>query len=232
MPADAVHESPYPPHSMVGEANALYEVAQKYRGALLAVGLDERFIDDLPKRTQALAGAQAARAMVPDAKRSAEELAIEEEAYKVRNELHAAGRYATRKNPQAQSALDKISEGTGFDDGIQDLKDLSLFCDTYTAEMKSVGVALPEMSKRALELAGAFEQQLAKRRTASDAERDATNLRDRAATHLYDAMTEIRSAGAFAFRNDPSILPLFRSAYRRRHRGGGGGSGGGTPSNG
>ena len=229
IPADQVKDSPYPPATMVGEANALYLVADRHRAALVSVKLDEKFIDDLRKRAQALSGAQAARALVPDTKRSAAELAAEEEAFTARNELYAAGRYATRANPQAQSTLDKISEGSGHDDLIQDLKDLALFCQTYQTVMKTIGVELPQRSQHALELANKFETLLAERRTTSDEERAATDLRDRAATHLFEAMSEIRAAGSFKFRNDPTVLPLFRSAYRRRHRGGGGS---GTPSNG
>jgi len=234
MPVDQVKEPVFPPANMVGEANALYLVADRHRAQLTKLGLDAKLIDDLPLRAQALAGAQAARALVPDTKRSSEELAAEEEAYVLRQDLMAAGRFALRADAQAQSTLDAINEGTGFDDLIQDLKALALFCDNYATQLKSVGVELPAQSKKAVDLAARFEAHLAERRTASDEERAATDLRNRAATHLWNAMAEIRAAGVYAFRNDPSVLPLFRSAYRRRHRGTGkvADSGGTPPTNG
>jgi hypothetical protein len=146
IPTDQVKTPAYPPYHLIGEANALYEAAGMHRARLIAVRLDPALIDDLPLRAQALAGAQSARSLVPDVKRSAEEVAAEEQATQLRSELHAAGRYATYANPEAQSALDKISEGTGHDDLIQDLKDLSLFCEKYATEMKAIGIALPEQS--------------------------------------------------------------------------------------
>ena len=52
-----------------------------------------------------------------------------------------------------------------------------------------------------------------------DEESVALGLRNRAASYLWDCMSEIRAAGVFAFRNEPEVLPLFRSAYRAKHRG-------------
>lgn len=229
MPPDKVKEPPYPPPHLVAEANALYLVADRHRKSLNAVGVDDALIDALPRRAQALAGAQAARALVPETERSAQELETEEAAYEVRNELYAAGRFATRDDDLAQSSLDRVSEGAGLDDLVQDLKDLHAFAGKYESELVAIKIDVDTLTKRALALAGEFEQQLAHRRAATDAERAATDLRNRAATHLYEAMAEIRAAGVFAFRNDPNVLPLFRSAYRRRHRGG---SGSGTPATG
>lgn len=230
MPADQVKTPVYPPHHLVGEANALYEVGNRYRTALAAVNLDLSLIDDLPVRAQALAGAQAARALVPDTKRTAEEVAAEDDAAKARDDVYAAGRYATRGIAEAQSALDKISEGTGYDDLIQDLKDLGFFTEKYSKEMTAIGVNVPEESKRLLGLARKFEKILAERRALTAAEQASTDLRNRAATHLFGAMATIRAAGTYAFRNDPRVLPLFRSAYRRRRRTGAGGTAEDTPS--
>ncbi|MFW5740752.1 MAG: hypothetical protein ACOC1F_10355, partial [Myxococcota bacterium] len=208
MPASEVDKPPYPPDRMVGEANALYKVADRYRKELKEVNLDEALIDDLPRRTQALAGAQAARALVPDTKRSAEELKAEAKAFEIRNDIYTAGRYATRKIAKAQQALDAMSDGTGHDDLIQDLKDGALFSQTYAAEFARVGQDPEGLAKQALASAEAFEGYLAERRAATTAETKATDLRNRAATHLYDAMSEIRGAGAFRFRRDADVLPL------------------------
>lgn len=134
--------------------------------------------------------------------------------------MPSAGRVATRNDDLAQSSLDRISEGSGFDDLVQDLKELHAFAGKYHDQLVAIKIDVDALTQRALVLAGKFEQHLAHRRATTDAERAATDLRNRAATHLYEAMAEIRAAGAFAFRNDPNIRPLFRSAYRRLHRGG------------
>lgn len=164
---------------------------------------------------------------MPDTTRSTEELEAESAAFEVRNDIYAAGRYATRTIVEAQRTLDKISEGTGHDDLVQDLKDEALFCKTYAAELEKIGQDPEALAKRALALSAKFEAYLAKRRATTEAERLATDLRDRASTFLWEAMSEIRTAGSYRFRRDPAVRPLFHSAYRRRHRGGGGGTGGG-----
>lgn len=46
IPADKVKEPPYPPDRIVGEANALYQVADRYREQLEEVNLDTALIDD------------------------------------------------------------------------------------------------------------------------------------------------------------------------------------------
>ena len=223
IPADEVHEPPYPPDSLVGEGNALYNVAVRYRTQLNEVGVENEVIDDLPLRSQAVAGAQAARVMVPDTKRSAAEREAETNAVELRSDIYAAGRYATRKNAEAQSTLDKVSEGTDHDDLVQDLRDLGLFCTTYSDELKAIKFDPDAKRKEALALAAKFEGYLAERRGATELERQATDLRNRAVTHLWEAISTIRAAGSYRFRRDPTVLPLFRSSYRRRHRNGSGG---------
>ena len=226
IPADKVKKPPYPPDSLVGEGNALYNVCVRYRTELNEVGIDDAVIDDLPVRSQAVAGAQGARVLVPDTKRSAEEVEAETAAFELRNDIYAAGRYATRSNVEAQEALDKISEGTGHDDLVQDLKDLALFCTAYSVELKAIKLDPEEQRKAAMALAAKFEGYLAERRGATELQRQATDLRNRAVTHLWEAISTIRAAGCYRFRHNPEVLPLFRSAYRRRHRRGGGGEGG------
>jgi hypothetical protein len=117
---------------------------------------------------------------------------------------------------------------------VQDLKSLELFGATYQTQMTAIGFDVAAFRKRALELAEKLEGYVARRRTTTGAERASTDLRNRAATHLYEAMSEIREAGMYAFRNDPTVLPLFRSACRHRHcKGKGkGGNEGGTPATG
>lgn len=218
LPRDAIRDPLIPVAKMVAEAHALALVATKYSDPLEAVGVSRKLLQSLNQRAQAASAAQARLTMVRSRKRSAHEVEQESRGQELRTTLVAAGRYATRTNEKAQTVLDHIQEGTGLDDLVQDLKELALFCETYNAELERIGEQPKTLKKECLALADTLQTAVVNRRAGDNEETEALELRNRATTFLWEAMSEVRSAGAYAFRNDPEVLPLFRSAYRQAHR--------------
>ncbi|HEU4536935.1 MAG TPA: hypothetical protein VFS00_22590 [Polyangiaceae bacterium] len=218
LPEDAVRPPPIPVDRMSSEALTLSLTAQPVRTQLLAKGLDPALLERLPVLAHALTEAQAQVNVLRGAQRGQDELALEAEATDLRAELIADGRFGLRQRVEAQAALDRVQEGTGVDDLMQDLKDLAAIADRYAPEFEAIGVAPKVKAARARALAAKLEIAVATRRAADRSEYQAMNTRDRAATLLAEAMSEVRAAGAYAFRKDARMLAKFRSAYNQRRR--------------
>jgi hypothetical protein len=218
LPEDEVRPPPIPVDRMSTEAHTLALTAEPVREQLVSKGLDPASITRLPVLARALTEAQAQVNALRGAQRSQQELALEAEATDFRAEMLADGRFGLRKNTDAQSALDRVQEGAGLDDLVQDLKDLAAIAVLYAPELDAINAAPKAKASRARALAAKLEMVLAARRAADRNEYSAMNTRDRAATLLADTMAEVRAAGAYAFRKDARMLAKFRSAYNQQRR--------------
>ncbi len=216
--AGEVKPPPIPADRLVGEGLALAETAARYEDELAAVGVGRALVGGLAARAQALAEAQARLLNLRGLKRSEAEVALEERAVELRADLVAAGRFALRGDANAQKVLDLVQEGEGLDDLVQDLKTLAAFADKHRDALARVGLEPAVAGARARKLAAELEGHVAARRAVDGDEVSALELRDRAATHLWAAMAEVRAAGAYAFRKNPRALARFRSAYNAQHR--------------
>lgn len=218
LPREMNRDPAIPPPRMVPEAHALYLVCEKHEDRLVAVGVQRKLIQSLQERAQAVSGAQAELDNVRGRKRTTAELEYERKGVQLRSDIVAAGRYALRTNDKAQSTLDLIQEGTGLDDLVQDFPALGVFLTTYSDDFVRIGLDPVALKKQCDELAANLQKVVVARRAGDDEEATALLTRNRACSYLWDAMTEIRAAGVYAFRNDPDVQPHFRSAYRARHR--------------
>jgi hypothetical protein len=217
IPADEVAVPVIPVDRLVGEGLALAASARQHAGELVGAGLDPALIAGLGVRAQALAEAQA-QLLALRGHRRADELALERRAIELRSDMVAGGRYGLREDRDAQAVLDHIQEGEGVDDLIGDLRALAVFFRNRAPALARIG-AQPDLTRRqAEETAGELEALLATRRGSDVGEGQAMDLRNRAATHLWAAMTHVRAAGAYAFRRQPRTLAKFRSAYNTFRR--------------
>ncbi len=208
-----------PVDRLVAEAKLLARAADKRLPALKKVGLDPKLVASLEERAAALSEAQSALTLQRGAQRTKAEIALEKDAVALRSQMVADGRYALRDDDDAQGVLDAIQEGEGLDDLVQDLRELSSFAAANKAALAKVGVKANENAARATKLAAGLETLVLARRDGDNAEsHDARDLRDRAATHLAHAVSEIRAAGTYAFRTDESAAQKFRSAYAAHRR--------------
>ena len=134
----------------------------------------------------------------------------------VRRDLFDSSLYALRNNDDALAIVARIQEGEGVADMCQDLKDLAALTEKYRAEFDRIDFDV-EIAKRARALATEVLTGHAAA-TTKKVSIEMKEIRDRAFTHLNDAVDEVRAAGLFAFRRDTdsSRLAKFRSAYAIR----------------
>lgn len=224
IPAADVSEPSMPIATYLQEARDLLGAATLHLETLTKVGLDAKWLHVLPLRIDALAEAQSRLQTSRHGTVAPERLPIVTEAEQLRSDLVSGGRYALRSNADAQAVLDRIQEGDGLPDLVQDLIDLGAFVHANRARYQHIGVDTKAVVARAAELAKDLGDTLTEERTGSS-EQEALALRNRALSHVDEAVNELRSAGRYAFRNDTGrTLSQFRSAYSiargRRRRGG------------
>jgi len=125
-------------------------------------------------------------------------------------ELRKALRATHHQDPDAQAVLDRIQEGIGLDDLIQDLRALAVFFRQNVPALERIGAKPDSKRQQAEKTAGELEGLLAGRRAGDRDEAAAIDLRNRAAVHLQDAVAEIRATGAYVFRRQPRKAVKFR----------------------
>ncbi len=221
LPADEVRAPPMPVDRMVAEALSLDVAAQSVRELLISKGLAPEQLAQLPLLADALSEAQAELNPLRSLRRSDPELALEAEAVELRAEVMTEARFVLRKDIDAQGALDRVQEGSGLDDLVQDLRELAVLIELNEAAFEKAGTDPRTKTARARAIATQLATQVATRRGAGRTSAGALETRDRAATLLADTMAEVRAYAALAFRKTPRLLAKFRSAYNARRKNGG-----------
>ena len=202
-----------PIETAVQELGALARKAKKAQPKLTAIGLGPDVtarVARFAKRLGALEDAwQEARAGV---KLSAKERALLVEAEKLDDKLVAGGRWACRKDPDAQKALDAIAEGSGLRDTVDDLRDGADFWAAHEAQRGDSDVTAKDL-RRAVELADALEPAAEKEEADLDAAA-AQELRNRCFWAADELAKDVREGGRYAFKLEPKVAALFTSRYR------------------
>ncbi len=200
------------------EAENLFIWVQEDKQALNRKGLDwETFVDDLPVRTGACRYAQAVWTKERYSQEEAAKTWREEapKAYEFRNDLLADLRFAFRKRPDLLSRVREIANGDGDADMIQDLMDISVLGKSNLVELEKIKYDL-KLLNIAEQKSDSLAELLAKANGATLDNSKAKEIRDRAFTHLKEAIDEIRDTGKYAFRKDPERYKGYISRYRRR----------------
>ena len=184
---------------------------------LTAVGVGQGALDKARQALAASREAQAAWIVVWGGRKTEDRKDAEARGAELRGYLMAACRWSLRGNVDAQATLDRIAEGSGLADLVQDLHDLAALIDAHAdgfADDSTFDPAEQATAAResAAEIAGGLATAFA------DGDKSAArDLRDRAAAYLNDLMGDLRSAGAYVYR-DSADLQRFRSTHRRRYR--------------
>ena len=150
-------------------------------------------------------------------KRKPEEQAdLEARGEQLRAEVLAALRWLMRADVQARDFIAQVQDGAGLADLIQDLDVLAAFlserADQLTDDEFDPHAHAQQAATLAEQLRAGFVAA-----AAPDGREGLRDLRDRAWTYLAAVMSEIRTAAAFRFRQDPDLLAArFTSAYARR----------------
>ena len=134
------------------------------------------------------------------------------EAEELDKQLLAGGRWALRKDSEAQAELGRIAEGSGLADTIQDLRALVEFWTTHREALPLTDITAKDLA-RATELAAALSTAAAKE-DASVQAGAAQELRNRCFWAADELAREIREGGRYAYRLQPKTAAKFTSRYR------------------
>jgi hypothetical protein len=208
-----------PMDKFTSEALFLHKWCQPDREALVDRGLDWTLVEDLPIRVLAVEEAESCWANVRFGREDAmKQWLIESpDGYRLRDELLHELRFAFHAYPELQTRVSAVADGSGDADMIQDLNDLAVI-----GRENPEPLATTNFNKGLLEQAAEKSRTLGELRAEATVDkvayRDAKVVRDRAYTHLKEAVDEIRRCGQFVFWKDEDRLAGYSSAYKRQNR--------------
>ncbi len=181
-------------------------------------GLDwETFGVDLPIRAGALRHAQSLWISERYSQEEANKTWREEspKAYQLRDDLLDDFRYAFRKRTDLLSRTRQIANGYGDANMIQDLSDLSVLGKANPKELMASKFKMEKLDQAAT-LSNDMAELLAKANGATQENSLAKMVRDKAYTHLREAIEELRAAGKYVFRDYPERFKGYVSRYHRK----------------
>ena len=204
LPADAVSEPTIPVPISVQEAEDLVVWCSADRDALTKAGLNWQLVDSLPVRIGAARYIQSDWQREYNSQADAQRRWKEQSpaGYELRDELVHHCLHAFFALPDLYAHTQRIAEGSGAADMIQDLSDLAALGRANRQPLEKVGVNMA-LFDQAATLSASLSDLLAQ----SNGERLSGNklkdARDRAYSYMKQAVDEIRRHGQYVFyRND------------------------------
>lgn len=195
------------------ELASLARMAKSKAPAFAKVGISASTIDAMAQFARRLGQLDSAWNDARNGvKLTAGERKLLKEAEALDSKLLAGGRWALRNDAAAQTTLDRIAEGSGLIDTVQDLKDLVAFWAEHRAERSHTAITDKDLS-RATALANTLEPVAQKEANDLDAAA-AIDLRNRCFWAADTLAKEIREGGRYAFTLQPTIARKFASRYR------------------
>jgi len=185
---------------MLQEAENLEHWVQEDKPLLIAVGLDWKVVDSINTRAGALRYLQGEWSTKFQSKDEAQKEwnLRSPEAYSLHDELIHHGLFAYRNMPDVLTKVQRIADGSGHADMIQDLTDLAALAKAYPAPLTAIGVDLALFDK-----AGVLSEEMADLLARANGSRMHSNVtvqtRNKAYTYLKEAMDEVRRCGQYAF---------------------------------
>ncbi len=199
------------------EAETLYEKCVKDKEALVLAGLNWNLVDDLPLRTDALSISQSRWAAEYKAYQDcqAEWKVASPEAFNLRDELVHHLYHAFYSIPNEYAKVRRIAEGGTNADMLQDLSDLAELGMRHTEKLQAIGVDLSLLDTAR---AKSFELRnlLARVNGVQGESSPSLSIRNKAYTHLKEAVDEIRRVGQYVFWRDEKKFKNYRSQYVRQ----------------
>ena len=215
VPAEAAKQAPsMPVRVALLEASRLWAAASKVRAKFVALAeFPAEAFDAIPHLNTALEDAEKEWQRLRQAMKLKSLVVVRKEAEAQRRIVMVAGRYLLRKSSVAQLELDRIQEGEGLADLIQDLDDLADLVgsnmDVMTRD-KRITEATPGQLR-------AMAQTL-KDGEDSEAALKAQEHRNTVFAALYAALREVRAAAGYLYADDPKRLLAYRSQYEANLR--------------
>ena len=219
MDRESIRTPNIPVLKFIKEAEYLSAEAQKDKEALEGVGLDWNLVLDLLVRIGAL---RQAESIWFKSRYKEEELEREwdtksNQGYELRDAMLHAFRYAFGEDEQLLRRVSEIASGRTDDDMVQDLSHLAELGRDYTQLLEAIRFPLAQ-----LEQAANLSDELGTLMALAAGERSDTSedldLRNRAYTHLKEAVDKIRGAGQYVFWRDAERRQHYVSMYHRETR--------------
>ncbi len=215
---DDVRAPSTPVDSYLQEAENLSHWCSDDATQLAVVGITIEKINDLPVRAGALREAQSRwfrdRYSREEAQREWDTLSPA--AYDLRDELIHTFRYAYRNDETILSRISEIADGTGNEDMIQDLNDLSVLGKANPEPLVSIMFDVLKLDTAA-EKADTMADLLATANGEKAGRSESKLIRDKAYTYLKELVDEIRAAGKYVFWKDEARYRGYLNQYRRTH---------------
>jgi hypothetical protein len=136
-------------------------------------------------------------------------------AYDLRDELVHHFLHAFHTIPDLLSKTQKIAEGSGHSDMIQDLSDLSLLGKANSEPLKNINLDMTLLDKAAV-LSDDMASLLAKANGQKLGDNNLKITRDKAYTYMKQAVDEIRRNGKYAFWRTPEREKGYVSKYYKQ----------------
>ena len=201
------------------EAEALYLWAQNDRAPLEAVGLDWKLVDDLPLRAAAcryIEGEwQNHLSTTSDAEK--EWAQKRDEAKALSADLTRALRFALGRKLNVLGTQKPAARYMCQAAFIEYCYNIAFMAAGYKEQLPAVGFDLSRLDG-ACDDAEHLSVLLARVHTERGEQYIIRNQRNRAYTHLKEAVDQIRRCGKFAFASQPERLKGYASAYGRKNR--------------
>ncbi len=221
LTAIALEDIKHPHHVPVGiyiqEAQGLYAWVQEDKGTLVTNGFNWEWVEDLPVRIGALAGAEAQWQKRKDSRQEDMDTWVKASkgAYELRDKLYQVSKFAARNHPNLLRRLKGIAKSQTNAGMIQDLQNISVFGNESPEIFEAIGFDVEEFETASITCSKVAKLYAA----AESAKKDTTRvreMRDRAYTHLKEAVDEIRAYGRFVFRGNKERLVGYRSNHIRK----------------
>lgn len=201
------------------EAEELYLWVQSDRDALERVGLSWQLVDDLPLRAAAcryIEGEwQNHLSTTSDAEK--EWLQKRKEAKVLSVDLTRALRFVLRRKINILGTQKPASGYLSHAAFIEYCYNIAFFAADYTEQLQAVGFDVSRL-EGACDAAEHLSVLLARVNAERGQQHILRNRRNRAYTHLKEAVDPIRRCGKFAFADQPERLKGYASAYGRKRR--------------
>lgn len=217
IPENQLKAPNMPIDSYLQESENLNKWCQDDKEVLTNASLDWSFVEDLPARTGALRQAESNWFNLRYSQQEAQRVWKEKSpaAYELRNQILHTMHYAYRNDDALAGRISEIAEGSTHADMIQDLNDITVLGKENIAPLEAVHMDLALLDQAAAMSAELGE--LLGQATASREDNSAARiLRDKAYTHLKEAVDEIRTCGQFVFWRDEARIKGYVSQYHKR----------------
>jgi len=200
------------------EAEDLYEWCLPDKEALVKAGLDWTLVEDLPQRTGACRYIQSQWQKDYKSQEEAQKEWAKQSpaAFKLRDELLHHFFHAYHDFADLTGKVQKIADGAGNADMIQDLSDISALGKANPQPLQLINLDLTQLDTAA-SLSEDMAALLAKANGLRMSDNKLRVQRDKAYTYMKDAVDEIRRHGQYVFwRNDNRKKGYISKYYRRR----------------